>query len=204
MDALNNIPFMPNSRGPPWLPAPAAQGRQLAYYGVLFAFIMFVVGIIWLIIAMLSWSVYLYGFVLWIIIDIIFFFLIKSTVFDQIDQGRFHDANVMFLLWSILMLFVGLIPGILMIIGWIKFQEVFQPQYAQYQAQPGQVGAPPTQQPSQYAPPPPPPPQQAPPPPPAAAPESAQQQKVDMVKCKKCGVNYPAFMHHCPNCNEPR
>jgi hypothetical protein len=165
---------------------------------------MFVVGIIWLIIAMLSWSVYLYGFVLWIIIDIIFFFLIKSTVFDQIDQGRFHDANVMFLLWSILMLFVGLIPGILMIIGWIKFQEVFQPQYAQYQAQPGQVGPPPAQQPSQYAPPPPAPPQQAPPPPPAAAPDAAQQQKVDMVKCKKCGVNYPAFMHHCPNCNEPR
>ena len=204
MDALNSIPFMPNSRGPPWLPAPAAQGRQFAYYGVLFAFIMFVVGVIWLIIAMLSWSVYLYGFVLWIIIDIIFFFLIKSTVFDQIDQGRFHDANVMFLLWSILMLFVGLIPGILMIIGWIKYQEVFQPQYAQYQAQPSQVGPPPAQPPSQYAPPPPAPPQQAPPPPPAAAPEPAQQQKVDMVKCKKCGVNYPAFMHHCPNCNEPR
>ena len=26
----------------------------------------------------------------------------------------------------------------------------------------------------------------------------------DMVKCKKCGASYPAFMHACPNCNEPK
>ena len=28
--------------------------------------------------------------------------------------------------------------------------------------------------------------------------------KVEMAKCRKCGVNFPAFMHNCPNCNEPR
>lgn len=200
---MNNIPFLPDSRGPPWLPAPAAQARQFAYWGMLFTLIMFVVGVIFTIYVMLFYWTYLYGFVIWLILGILLFFLVKSSVFDQIDQGRFHDANIMFLLWSILALFVGLIPGILMLVGWIKFQEVFQPQYAQYQAQPGQVGQAPPQQ-SQYAPPPPPPPQQAPPAAPAAEPKPAEQQKVDMVKCKKCGVSYPAFMHHCPNCNEPR
>jgi uncharacterized OB-fold protein len=25
-----------------------------------------------------------------------------------------------------------------------------------------------------------------------------------MIKCNKCGVQYPAFMHACPNCNEPK
>jgi hypothetical protein len=170
---------------------------------MLFTLIMFVVGVIFTIYVMLFYWTYLVGFLIWLVLGILLFFLVKSSVFDQIDQGRFHDANIMFLLWSILALFVGLIPGILMLVGWIKFQEVFQPQYAQYQAQPGQVGQAPPQQ-SQYAPPPPPPPQQAPPAAPAAEPKPAEQQKVEMVKCKKCGVSYPAFMHHCPNCNEPR
>ncbi|HSV42370.1 MAG TPA: hypothetical protein VLH13_03045, partial [Methanomassiliicoccales archaeon] len=85
-----------------------------------------------------------------------------------------------------------------------KLQEVFQTPYQQYQAQPGQAQGP--QQHYQQAPPqyqqPPQQYQQAPPP--AAPVEERKPQKVDMVKCKNCGVQYPAFMHHCPNCNTPR
>ncbi|MFP4170528.1 MAG: hypothetical protein ACLFUV_05870, partial [Methanomassiliicoccales archaeon] len=43
-----------------------------------------------------------------------------------------------------------------------------------------------------------------------ARPKTGQQttekskQKHEMVKCKNCGVQYPAFMRTCPNCGEPR
>jgi uncharacterized OB-fold protein len=36
------------------------------------------------------------------------------------------------------------------------------------------------------------------------APAQATQQRAEMIKCKNCGVQYPAFMRNCPNCGAPR
>lgn len=200
---FDDIPFLPKSQGPPWLPASVAEARKWAYWGVLLAFIFMMISVILAIVAAFWYPWLLIPMILGVILGIIILVIIKSTVFDPLDQGRFKDASFFLLLWGILGLFISLIPGLLLIIGFIKLQDVFSPQYQQYQAQPGyqappQQGAPPQQYQA--------PPQQAPPPAAPAAPaeQPKQGEKVEMVKCKKCGVQYPAFMHHCPNCNEPR
>lgn len=200
---FESLPFMPKPMGPPWLPASVAEARKWAYWSVLIALIFLIIEVVVVILLAFFFIGMLFFIIGPVIITIIILFLIKMTVFDPIDQGRFKDANIFMLIWGILGLFS--IFGILMLIGFLKLQDVFSPQYQQYQAQPGQVGQAPPQQ-SQYQAPPPQSqaPQQAPAP--AAPQEQAapHAQKVEMVKCAKCGVQYPAFMHHCPNCNQPR
>ncbi|OPY31429.1 MAG: hypothetical protein A4E32_01885 [Methanomassiliicoccales archaeon PtaU1.Bin124] len=201
---FDSLPFMPKAQGPPWLPAAVAEARQWAYWGVLIAFIFVLIGIIVTIVAAIFAPGILITAVISLVISIVVLFLIKSTIFDPLDQGRFRDTNIFFLIWGILGLFIYLIPGILILIGFIKLQEVFSPQYQQYQAQPGYQAPPPAGQQPQQQYQAPPPQQQAPAPQAPAQPEQHAQQKVEMVKCAKCGVQYPAFMHHCPNCNTPR
>jgi hypothetical protein len=191
------------------LPASVAEARKWAYWAVLVVFIFMIIGILVAIIAALFMPWFLITAVITIVVGVIILFIAKTTVFDPLDQGRFKDASTFLLIWGIIGLFVSLIPGILFIVAFIKLQDVFSPQYQQYQAQPGYQGAPPAGQQGYQA-----PPQQyqAPPQqyqaPPAQAPAQPEQhggqQKVEMVKCTKCGVQYPAFMHHCPNCNQPR
>ena len=196
---------MPKAQGPPWLPASVAEARKWAYWGVLVAFIFVLIGIIATIVLAIFWPGMIVSAIVSLVISIVILFLIKSTIFEPLDQGRFKDTNIFFLIWGILGLLVYIIPGLFILIGFIKLQEVFSPQYQQYQAQPGYQAPPPAgqqpQQPNQA-----PPQQQEPAPQAPAQPEQhgAQQQKVEMIKCAKCGVQYPAFMHHCPNCNQPR
>jgi uncharacterized OB-fold protein len=38
----------------------------------------------------------------------------------------------------------------------------------------------------------------------AATEQKKKEQKTEMIKCNKCGVQFPSFMHACPNCNEPK
>jgi hypothetical protein len=96
----------------------------------------------------------------------------------------------------------------MLLIAYLRIKDVFQPNYQPYpsgQYQVGQAQAPPQQYqaPPQQGPPAPAPPQpvEAQPMPHATQPEP---HKAEMVKCKKCSVQYPAFMRTCPNCNEPR
>jgi rubrerythrin len=95
-------------------------------------------------------------------------------------------------------------------------QEVFQPQYQQYHPQNASV-APPQQAQQQQA-----PAQQQTYQQPAPqqdqmqtlregikndqaqAEQKKKDQKTEMIKCNKCGVQFPSFMHACPNCNEPK
>jgi hypothetical protein len=191
---FESLPFMPKPMGPPWLPASVAEARKWAYWSVLLALIFLILEVVVLIVFVIFFTGMIIFIIGSVIVSIVILFLLKMTVFDPIDQGRFKDANIFMLIWGILGLFS--LFGILMLIGFLKLQD------QQYQAQPGQVGQAPPQQ-SQY---------QAPPPqqtyaPPAPQEQPAQQapaQKVEMVKCIKCGVQYPAFMHHCPNCNQQR
>lgn len=203
------LPFLPESQGPPWLPASAAEARKWAYWAVLVVFIFMIIGIVFAIAAAFLFPGMLLFAATTFIVGLFVIIIAKTTVFDPLDQGRFKDASTFLLIWGIIGLIVSLIPGILFLVAFIKLQEVFSPQYQQYQAQPGYQAPPPAgqqYQQQQY---------QAPPQqyqaPPAQAPSQPEQQgaakggdKVEMVKCAKCGVQYPAFMHHCPNCNQPR
>jgi hypothetical protein len=133
-------------------------------------------------------------------IGLLLMIMVKDHVLTHLDQGRFKQASDALLIWSIVGLFVYIIPGLLMLIGYLKLQDIFQPQYQQYhaqqyQAQQYQPQAPP-QQPAPAAP--------APEPVPAAPAAEHKDKKVEMTKCRKCGVNFPSFMQSCPACNEPR
>jgi hypothetical protein len=217
---MDSIPFIASSNGPPWLPAAAAEARKFAYWGQIVALIFFVLMLLWGFVTLITLSVFgleiFWGvfYIVIAIVDILILWLLKTTVFDAIDQGRFKEASDRLIIWGILGIILGgVIVGLLLLLAWIKLQEVFQVPYQQYQPQP-YYQAPPQQPPQQYQQPqqyqaPPQYQQQAPPPqyqqaPPAPVPPAQETHKADMVKCKNCGVQYPAFMRNCPNCGAPR
>jgi hypothetical protein len=228
---MAELPFLTNSNGPAWLPGAAKDARQFAYWGQLILLAMFVLTVLLAIVAFAfsSWGAGVY-FIISAVVDIVLLFLMNSTVFEPLDQGKFREASDRLLIWGIIgLVFSLVIPGLFLLLAFIRLQEVFQPQYQQYPtqyyqapqqypqqapppAQPGYQQVPPQQyQQPQYAQQPQPqaPPQQAPPPQaaPAPAPQPApgqEQHRSDMTKCKNCGVQYPSFMRNCPNCGAPR
>ena len=142
------------------------------------------------------------------IVNLLLVYLMKSTFFDAVDLGKFREATDKLLIWMIIGLIFGVLGGVMLLIAYLRIKNVFQPNYQPYpsgQYQVGQAQAQPQQYtaPQQAAPvaPVPPQPSEAQPMPHATQPEP---HKAEMVKCKKCGVQYPAFMRTCPNCNEPR
>jgi heme/copper-type cytochrome/quinol oxidase subunit 4 len=207
--SLANSSFFADSRGPPWLPASAADARKIAYWGQLMCFVFMIVflilGVLFLIAREFGggfgWGAY---FVISGFADFIILILLKSTVFEHMDQGRFNEASDHLLVLGVLGIVLGVIPGIFLITAFARLQEVFQPQYQPYAPGTYQEGRPPEAPSVPYPPPEPvPAPQQAPA---QSQPETAQpkQKHPEMVKCKKCGVQYPAFMRTCPNCGEER
>lgn len=228
---MAELPFLANSNGPAWLPGAAKEARQFAYWGQLILVAMFILAIVLAIWAFAtpSWVTGVY-FAISAVVDVILLYLMNSTVFEPLDQGKFREASDRLLIWGILALIFSLVvPGIFLLLAFIRLQEVFQPQYQQYPTQyyqapqqyPGQQAPAPAQ--PQYQPAPPqqpqyqaPLPQQAPPPqyppapapapvpPPAAPAPEPQQHRSEMTKCKNCGVQYPSFMRNCPNCGAPR
>ncbi len=206
---LVNSSFFADSRGPPWLPASASDARKLAYWGQLMCFVFMIVylilGVILLVTRDLGTGIY---FVVSGFVNFIILFLMKSTVFEHMDQGRFNEASDHLLVLGVLGIIFGVISGIFLITAFARLQEVFQPQYQAYAPGTYQEGKPVEAPPTAYAPPPQQaPPQQAPQPTPPVEQAAAAQQKPkhpEMVKCKKCGVQYPAFMRTCPNCGQER
>lgn len=196
--------FLASENGPPWLPASVAEARKLVYIGQLFALIFALIALLVGVISIITGNIG--GGILSLVsagLGIVLLFMLKSQVFANLDQGRFKQASDSLLIWTIVGFFVYVVPGLIMLFGFLKLQDIFQPQYQQYQAQQYQVA----QEPPQQAPPAsqPAPAQPAPAPEqPAPAPAEHKEKKVEMAKCRKCGVNFPAFMHNCPNCNEPR
>jgi hypothetical protein len=204
---MQNIPFLASSTGPAWLPAAARDARQFAYWGQLITGVMSVVALIMAIVSFVTNQWPSGGYLILAAGVLAFmFYMMGKTVFEPLDQGKFREASDKTLIWGVLGLIFLVIPGIFLFLAFVRLQEVFQPQYQQYPTQY-------YQQPQQYPQKAPPagqyqaPPQQyqAPAPAPVApAPEAPQQQRSEMIKCKNCGVQYPAFMRNCPNCGAPR
>lgn len=201
--------FLASENGPPWLPASVAEARKLVYIGQLFALIFTLIALLTGVITIIFGN--LFGGISSLVsagLGVVLLLMLKGQVFVNLDQGRFKQASDSLLIWTIVGFIVWVIPGLLMLIGYLKLQDIFQPQYQQYQAQQYQVAP---DQPAPQAPPQPAPVQPAQPAPAPQQPAPAQpapaehhDKKVEMAKCRKCGVNFPAFMHNCPNCNEPR
>ena len=198
---------------PPWLPRDVAEARKFAYYGQLAFFGMAGLWFLVMLIALVAFGLSggrgllalgIFGFFAMIITGLSGIYM-KKTVIDAIDQGRFHDAKNDSLIWIFFGLFAFVLPSLLMLLAYAKLGDALATQapagYAPYG--PGMVAV---QQPGQYMPPPAPMP---PPPVPQPAPQQAQpahsaHPATPMYKCKNCSVQFPMFMHSCPNCGAPK
>lgn len=198
------------SATPPWLPREVAEGRRFAWWAQVMFFLM---AFIWFVLAISSIVVYfvdggrgtlglgVFGFFAMLICFLAAVFE-KKTVIDAIDQGRFHDAKNDSIVWIIFGLVGFVIPALLLILTYAKLSDALAAQapvgYQPY-APTGVAVQPPT--------PPAPPPapvQQAPAAPPQAPPPAPAHHTTQMVRCKNCNVQFPAFMHSCPNCGAPK
>jgi hypothetical protein len=197
---------------PPWLPREVAEGRKFAWWAQI---MFFLTAVLWFILAIVSITLFVvadsgtgtlivgvFGFFGMLICFLAAVFM-KKTVIDAIDQGRFHDAKNDSLIWVIFGLVGFVIPALFLILTYAKLGDALATQApAGYQPySPGTVSV---QQPAPYVPPP--APIQAPAPvqpvPAGAAQYHAHQ--TPMVRCKNCNVQYPVFMHSCPNCGAPK
>ena len=197
---------------PPWLPRDVAEARRFAWWAQLLFFLMTAV---WLIVAIVSLTVYavdngsrgllalgVFG-LLAMIISFLSGVFLKKTVIDAIDQGRFNDAKNDTMIWIVFGLISLVLPALMLILTYAKLGDALMAQqpagYAPYA--PGTVAV---QQPAPYVAPPAPiqQPQQPAPAQQPAQPYHAHQ--TPMVRCKNCSVQYPMFMHSCPNCGAPK
>jgi hypothetical protein len=142
----------------------------------------------------------IFGFFAMVILFLAAVFM-KKTVIDAIDQGRFHDAKNDTLIWIIFGLVGFVLPSLFLILTYAKLGDALVQQaptgYAPY-AQ-GTVAV---QQPVYVPPPAPVAPIQAAPA--AQGPQPYHAHQTPMMRCKNCNVQYPAFMHSCPNCGAPK
>jgi hypothetical protein len=200
--------FIASGNTPPWLPRDVAEGRRFAWWAQI---LFLLAALIWFVIAIVDITLFaidggagrlalgILGFFALIICFLASIFL-KKTVMDAIDQGRFHDAKNDSLVWIIIGFFGFALPSILLILTYVKLGDALAqqapPGYQPYA--PGTVSAqvpvPP------YVPPPVPPAQPAQ----QAAAQHPQHQHQPMARCKNCNVQYPMFMHSCPNCGAPK
>ncbi|HOE53330.1 MAG TPA: hypothetical protein PKO24_06830, partial [Methanomassiliicoccales archaeon] len=129
--------FLASENGPAWLPASVTEARKLVYIGQLFALIFSAIALLAGIIAIISGE--LGGGIYSLVaagLGVVVLLMVKGNVFANLDQGRFKQASDALLVWTIVGFFVYIIPGLIMLFGFLKLQEIFQPQYQQYQAQP--------------------------------------------------------------------
>ncbi|HXK36594.1 MAG TPA: hypothetical protein VJ553_03355 [Candidatus Paceibacterota bacterium] len=204
--------FLASGHSPPWLPRDVSEGRKFAWWAELMFLVM---AFVWFLIAIIDLTLYavdggagrlaigIFGLFAMVICFLSSIFL-KKTVLDAIDQGRFHDAKNDSVIWIIIGFFGFAVPTIFLILTYVKIGDALMAQTpAGYQPYaPGTVVA---QAPAPvYAPPPVPP---APVQPAATAGQHPQQyhaHQTPMHKCKNCSVQYPVFMHSCPNCGAPK
>jgi hypothetical protein len=145
----------------------------------------------------------LIGFIAMIVCFMSALFL-KKTVLDAIDQGRFHDAKNDTMVWIMFGFAAFALPTILLILTYVKLGDAITAHapvgYMPYQQ--GAVAQAP-QMPHHQAPPPA-PVQQAPPQQTHPAHPQYHGHATPMLRCKNCNVQFPTFMHTCPNCGKPK
>ena len=197
---------------PPWLPREVAEARKFAWWSQIMFLLMtgvwFIIAIMMITLSLVAGGnraelvLGIFGFFAMIILFLAAVFM-KRTVIDAIDQGRFHDAKNDSLIWILFGLIGFVLPSLFLILTYAKLGDALMQQapagYAPYA--PGTVAV---QQPSYV---PPPGPVQAPAPvqpvPPSAQ-QPAHGHQTPMIRCKNCNVQYPQFMHSCPNCGAPK
>jgi hypothetical protein len=212
MNSIVNT-FIGSGTSPPWLPREVSEARRFAWWAQLLFLLM---ALIWFIISiwMVAWfaldggagrlALGLFGLIAMVICVMAALFE-KRTVIDAIDQGRFHDAKNDSVIWIVMGFFGFALPSLLLILAYVKISDSLAatapPGYMPYQ--PGAVTAQVPGPGPVYAPPPV-PAQPAPVQPGPTQTQQSHQHQTPMVRCKNCNVQYPMFMHTCPNCGAPK
>jgi len=206
-DVINGI--LAGSAAPPWLPRDAQEARTFAYWAqilfLLSAFLYFIYAIV-----NFAWWNFIGGAFLIVLAALSGFvglLLVKKSVIDEIDHGRFHEAKNNMIICMIIGFVAFIITGVLLLLSYMKISDAMAPQTPGYVPVQG-TGQAPQYQPPQYQQQPAQPPMQQQPAQTYYQPQPAQpaspEHKYQMMKCKNCGVQFPAFMTNCPNCGSPK
>jgi|GEM_PF-4633965 hypothetical protein len=230
---MTQVGFFTSEEIPPWLPPQAKEARSHVFWAQIISFVEIPVAILLSILMFYYYFKYssrpyivtnpsAAGFATDFLAFAIYFILIvfvcalelaftKAHISNAIDSGKYLLAQERSLLWGVLSIVFGLIPGILLIAASTRLGELgkqstpqpFQAATSTAQEKAGETHQ--TQKPAAS--------QQQTQVPHITQEETkqspyvipaAQKPHTDMVKCKKCGASYPAFMHACPSCNEPK
>lgn len=226
---MTQLNFFTSEEAPPWLPPPAREARNHAFWAQIVAFIEIPVSVVLSIVSFYYYfnfsapgyilvnpnaavyatsylwlSIYFIAIIFVSVLEITF---IKLHISSLIDTGKFVPAEERAIIWGIVSILFGLLPGVFLIACALRLRRMNSqmPQSALENVQPQQTVKPAQKQETA---------------PQRQGPRPEQQSKsqqysvpsatttprhhADMVKCKKCGASYPAFMHACPNCNEPK
>ncbi len=214
---------------PPWLPPQAKEARSHVFWAQIVSFIEIPISVFLTILllyyyfrysspsfvrinpnaaslasAFFAFAMYFIAIVIVSVLELAF---IRVHVSNPIDSGKFVVAEERAVLWGVLSILFGLIPGIMLIASAMSLRELNKHATSVKEipaeaanGQPPSGPAPPGGEAKKPVQPPQTPAKQ---PQPFSVP-AASKQHSDMVKCKKCGASYPAFMHSCPSCNEPK
>ena len=204
--------ILAGSTVPPWLPRAAQEARSFTFWAQILFFLSALLYFIWAIFNF-AWLNIIWGglYIVLAILSGLAGFQVKKSLIDEIDHGRFHEAKNNLIIWMIVGFVAFVITGVLLLLAYMKLNEAMTPQtpgYVPYapgtvvaqQSPPPQYQPPaqaPMQQPQQPA------PGQTYYQPPPAQPTSPDH-RYQMMKCKNCGVQFPAFMSNCPNCGSPK
>ena len=121
------LEFLADGDVPPWLPSGAGEARRLAFAGQYACFFLSLIfaagGVLLILFGRTSLGIAL---ILIFLLGMAITYLLKESFFDVLDAGETRKAEPRLLLWAILGLFIGLIPGALLLFAFVRLQEALQ------------------------------------------------------------------------------
>jgi len=121
------LEFLADGEVPPWLPSGVGEARRLAYAGQYACFFLSLIfaagGVLLTLFGRTSLGLAL---ILIFLLGMGITYLLKESFFDLLDAGETRKAEPRLFLWAVLGLFVGLIPGALLLFACLRLQEALQ------------------------------------------------------------------------------
>jgi membrane protease YdiL (CAAX protease family) len=121
------LEFLADRAVPPWLPNGVGEARKLAFagqYACFFLSLLLIAGGILLL--LFGRSTYGAAAIAIGLLGLGITYMLKESFFDRLDEGDMKGAEPRLLLWAVLGLFIGLIPGALLLFAYVRLQEALQ------------------------------------------------------------------------------
>jgi hypothetical protein len=121
------LEFLADGAVPPWLTNGSGEARRLAFagqYACFFFSLIFIAGGIFLL--LFGRTTYGGAAIAVGLLGLAVTYMLKESFFDRLDGGDVKGAEPRLLLWAVLGLFVGLVPGALLLFAYVRLQEALQ------------------------------------------------------------------------------